>query len=208
MHAPTPCYNRMLQSHDIRNFPCTDHTHKNILYPNHMLLAHAKLPILQSQISFLCPNPTLLRSHVIIPFSNTMQQSHATSQGYNCMSEPNALVLVPKPKLTEPCISTFPWFCACIALFCFCALLCQKLCTDAIIGAFLGYSSLKRQHMLWLSAYSTVTAPSSMLNKLSSLNVTFLHVETPTVYSFLSLMVQRYVSAWPSFYTTVISNFV
>jgi hypothetical protein len=112
IHAPTPCYNRMLQSHDIRNFPCSDHTHQNILYPNPMLLAHAKL--------------------------------HA--QGSNCMSEPNALVLVPKPKLTEPCIHTFPWFCACIALFCFCALWCQKLCTDAIIGAFLGYSSLKRQH--------------------------------------------------------------
>jgi hypothetical protein len=105
-----------------------------------MLLAHAKLPILQYQISFLCPNPTLLRYHVIIPFSNTMQQSHATSQGYNCMSEPHALVLVPKPKLTEPCIRTFPWFCACIALFSF--LLCwrHKLCTDAIIGAFLGYT--------------------------------------------------------------------
>jgi hypothetical protein len=72
-----------------------------------MLLAHAKLPILQSQISFLRPNPTLLQSHIIIPFSKTMQQSHATSQGFNCMSEPYALVLVPKPNLTEPCIRTF-----------------------------------------------------------------------------------------------------
>jgi hypothetical protein len=181
IHAPrsTPCYNRMLQSHD-RNFQCSDLTHKNILYPIPMLLAHAKLPILQSQISFLCPNPTLLRSHVRTPFSNTIQQSHATSQSYKCMSEPHALVLVPKTKLTEPSIRTFPWFCACIALFCFCALWCQKLCTDAISGAFLGYSSLKRQHILWLSAYSTVntliSAPSSMLNKFSSLNVTFLHL--------------------------------
>ncbi len=114
-----------------------------------------------------------------------------------------------KPNITEPCILTYLSMVLC--MHCIILFLCtvvSKLCTDAIIGAFLLYSSLKRQHMLWLSAYSTVTAPSFILNKFSSLNGTFIHVETPKVYSFLFLMVQRYVSAWPSFYTTVISNFV
>ncbi len=152
--ATIPCSNTMPQHHATVAAPIPWYTALPMIH------THSKLPIPQSHALFPSSKPCWT-SHTTIPCPLPSSNAMLRCNGIIACYYPRLYLLARIPCFS-PCSKTqanrtmHSYFSMVLCMHCvilFFVHCCVKnLCTDAIIDAFLGYSSLKRQHILWLSA--------------------------------------------------------